>query len=70
MRLPRILCLVGLLAGVVPFTVGCNEGTEIAVEKAPPVQAPPPVAPPSGETKKFGGAGSSGAMNQDPGAST
>ncbi|GIW86586.1 MAG: hypothetical protein KatS3mg108_0910 [Isosphaeraceae bacterium] len=70
MRLARMLCLLSLVTGAAPVLVGCSEGTEIAVEKAPPVQAPPPVAPPSGEIKKFGGAGSSSAMTQDPGAST
>jgi hypothetical protein len=70
MRLARILCCVGLLAGSLPMTVGCGESTDMQVEKAPPVPETPPTPPPTGETKKFGGAGSSGSMNQNPGAST
>ncbi len=69
MRLVRFLSLSALLIGVVPFTVGCGESTEVAVQPAAPVAIPPATPLPADKTKG-GGAGSSGNSNFNPGANS
>lgn len=69
MRYKRLLLLFAFGFLPMPFVGGCSEGTEVTVQPAPPVQAPPPSALPE-DPKKGGGAGSSGNMNFNPGASS
>lgn len=71
MRRIRNLGLCGLfLAGIVPFGAGCGESTEVPLQKAPEVTIPASTPPPTGEAKKFGGAGSSASSKMNPGASS
>jgi hypothetical protein len=67
-QLQRILGLATLTGFVATLSIGC-EGTDVKLQDAPPVKAPAPVPIPK-DVKKGGGAGSSGNMQTNPGAST
>jgi hypothetical protein len=69
MKFKRFLVLGALAPAVLLSTVGCGESTEVPLKTAPAVSAPPPTSIPK-EPQKGGGAGSSGNMNRNPGAST
>jgi hypothetical protein len=69
MRLRNILGLGTLFAFVISLSIGCGEGTDVKVTKAPEPTAAPAGVPLPKEVKKGGGAASSGNMKRDPGAS-
>jgi len=69
MRIKQVFGLAILLGFATTMTVGCGGGTDVPL-KQEPVFTPPPAQPLPKEPKKGGGAGSSGNMKFNPGAST
>jgi hypothetical protein len=67
MRLKNILSLSTLAAFIATLSIGCNQGTDVPLTKAPEV-APAPVTPLPKEVKKGGGPASSGNLQRNPGA--
>jgi hypothetical protein len=68
MRFRNALSLLTLGAFVAGLSVGCDQGTEVPLAKAPPV-TPPPFQPVPKEIKQGGGTASSGHSKMDPGKS-
>jgi hypothetical protein len=68
-RIAGTLVLGSMILPVSMVATGCSEGTEVQLQQAPPVDIPAnqPVPP---EPTKGGGAGSSGNMQFNPGASS
>lgn len=64
----RLIGLATLAGFAATLSIGCDS-TEVKLQPAPPVAAPPPQPVPK-DVKKGGGPGSSGNMQTNPGAST
>jgi hypothetical protein len=69
MHIKKLLGTATLLGFAVTLAIGCDQGTNIPLEKAPPVN-PGPSQPVPKEKTQGGGPGSSGHMTQSPGANT
>jgi hypothetical protein len=67
-QLQRIIRLATLAGFAATLSIGCGQGSDIPLQEAPAVQAPPPQPVPK-ELRKGGGATSSGRMQTNPGGS-
>jgi len=67
-QLQRMIRMATLAGFATTLSIGCGEGTEVQLQPAPPVQAPPPQPVPKA-VKQGGGPNSSGRMQVNPGAS-
>jgi hypothetical protein len=67
MRFKNVVSLSTLGAFIATLAIGCSEGSDVTLTKAPaPTPAPPQELPK--EVKKGGGTSSSGNMKRNPGA--
>jgi len=67
-QLQRVIRLATLAGFAATLSIGCDQGTDIPLQEAPAVQAPPPKPLPK-EVRRGGGPSSSGRMQVNPGAS-
>jgi hypothetical protein len=68
MRCKTVLSFATLAALVATLAIGCDQGTDVQLAKAPPPDKPAQPGPLPKEARKGGGPASSGNMQRNPGA--